>query len=68
MISSLVLFVYDFDLLVDHPFGEPVDRNTCHAVALAKAGAPSNVVPPSATKWFADQWHSAFSDETGLAL
>jgi len=40
------LFVHDLDLLVEHLAGEPIDRHACRAEALAKAGAPSNVIPP----------------------
>jgi hypothetical protein len=37
------LFVYNFDLLVDHSIGEAVDRDACLAVGSlrrAKPGAP----------------------------
>ena len=40
------LFVDDLDLLVYHVPGEAVNRHACRAEALAKAGAPSNVIPP----------------------
>jgi hypothetical protein len=39
-LSTIRLLVHDLDQLVEHPAGEAIDRNACHAVALAKAGAP----------------------------
>jgi len=38
------LLVNDLDLLVEHLAGKAIDRHARHAVALTKAGAPSNVV------------------------
>ena len=43
--------VHDLDLLVEHLAREAIDRHACHAEALAKAGAPSNAVPPSTMKF-----------------
>jgi len=46
------LFVDDLDLLVYHVPGEAVNRHACRAEALAKAGAPSNVIPLENVKAF----------------